>query len=182
MNVDAAHDGTRAMLYGGTLGAVYPRDWCERGHGADAWVMTTECLVIAPIPSQARVDVLLRFLSAGGVGTVAPACEREVRITGVQLDTAWPVVVPIVAPSIDPDVVLRGTLEVRVVPGTAYRVRVRVFNETPCLAHQREQMLPAAFLSPHVVLSAQAASFISRDVVLASPGDSERRRTWPGTW
>src|ERR1700722_7761077 len=58
------------------FGVLYPREYCERQAGSDAWVFKTECLVCGS--AAATIEVKVRFLQLVMRGERQEGQERDV--------------------------------------------------------------------------------------------------------
>ena len=151
------------------FGVLTPRCFSEEHHGAEAWMMQTECLVRSS--KDARLSITVRFLQLVFEEVVA----REIPLTNQKLNqlNVVPREFPFQIGETQPH--LEGSVKIsaELIAPHLFKLRVCVENlaRLPDPGNRtRSEILPQSLLSTHVILNVQGGEFVS----LLDPPDDLR--------
>jgi hypothetical protein len=181
MNISTVEKIADAVLYEGYLlypyrqsavknrqrfnfGVLYPREYCERQAGADAWEMKTECLVSGS--AMAAVEVKVRFLQLVDCEDRQEGRERDVCIPARALKSIACLPLGLEFSFDGAEDALQGELELGAmeIDKDLFRVRLRIRNlaKLQVADHiSRDDVLLRSLISVHSILHVMGGEFVS---------------------
>ena len=151
------------------FGVLTPKCFSDAHHGAEAWMMQTECLV--QDLKAARLNFSVRFLQL----VSEEAVERKISITEQCLHelTAAPREFYFELPTSQQP--LQGSVEISAETSTTqiFRLRLHVKNLSAvadAATRTRAEILPESFISTHLIIDVEDGEFVS----LLDPPDNLR--------
>jgi hypothetical protein len=143
------------------FGTLYPQIFAEAQQPPETFSLRAECLVEAG--PEARLSVRVRFLHLDSKEAPQPAnwvegVERDAEVEckiGELLDKPH-----LVAPLLG-SLIAKMTLRAKAVDGDLVKLSIELANVTPAECPTREEALPYAFSSAHLLLGVEDGQFVS---------------------